>query len=170
RYPQPASLLGAPEYPAHRQIHRARSYPVQGFLGRLGGRAGLSATVDIVRRSASYVDRILKGDKPADLPGGERALDSTRYAVRLGKARTHEIEHHHYEARAEHEPTRPDHIEVEIERTLQHPQRRDAGLDAKRNRLSDERQRGNHTAQCKQLPRWQLVSSLAPPDKQPITD
>src|SRR5262249_9294695 len=24
RYPQPASLLGAPEYPAHRQIHRAR--------------------------------------------------------------------------------------------------------------------------------------------------
>jgi len=40
RYPQPASLLGAPEYPAHRQIHRARSCPVQGFLGRLGGRFG----------------------------------------------------------------------------------------------------------------------------------
>src|SRR5262249_8708295 len=74
-----------------------------------------------------------------NMSGRERALDSTRYAVRLGKARTHEIERHHYEARAEHEPTRPNHIEVEIERTLQHPQRRDAGLDAKRNRLSDER-------------------------------
>jgi hypothetical protein len=54
-----------------------------------------------------------------------RALDPARRAVLLGKARVYEIERHPYEARAEHEPTRPDYIKVE--RTLQHPQRRDVG-------------------------------------------
>ena len=53
--------------------------------------------------------------------GRERTLHPTRGAALVGKARAHEIEHHHHEARAEYEPTRPDHIEVEIERTLQHP-------------------------------------------------
>src|SRR5437870_11777582 len=42
-----------------------------------------------------------------------------------------EIERHHYEARTEHEPARPD--QIEVERTLEHPQRRDVGLDAERN-------------------------------------
>src|SRR5713101_2252548 len=41
--------------------------------------------------------------------------------VRLGEARTHEIERRHNEARAENEPSWPDHIEVEFKRTLQHP-------------------------------------------------
>ena len=90
----------------------------------------------------SRLDTLMK--RIRNMSGRERALDSTRYAVRPGKARTHEIERHHYGARAKHEPTRPDHIEVEIERTLQHPQRRDAGLDAERNHLSDGCQRGNH--------------------------
>src|SRR3974377_532877 len=85
----------------------------------------------LMRRSR--LDTLMK--RIRNMSGRERALDSTRYAVRLGKARAHEIERHHYETRAEHEPTRPDHIEVEIERAFQHPQRRDPGLD------SD----GNHT-------------------------
>jgi hypothetical protein len=53
--------------------------------------------------------------------GRECTLHPTCGAALLGKARAYEIEHHHHEARAEHEPTRPDHIEVEIQRTLQHP-------------------------------------------------
>jgi hypothetical protein len=48
--------------------------------------------------------------------GRECALDPTRRPALLSKVRANEIEHHHYEARAEHEPTRPDRIEVE--RTL----------------------------------------------------
>jgi hypothetical protein len=65
------------------------------------------------------------------LPLGKRLRPRARArpgALLLGKARAYEIERHPYEARAEHEPTRPDRIKVE--RTLQHPQRRDVGLDA----------------------------------------
>ena len=46
----------------------------------------------------------------------EHALDLARRAALLGKARAREIERHHYEARAEHEPARPD--QIEVERTL----------------------------------------------------
>jgi hypothetical protein len=102
--------------------------------------------------------------------GRERSLDLAPCAARLGKARTYEIKRHHHEASTEHEPARAYHIEVEIERTLQHPQRRDVGLDAERNRLGDESQRSNHTGQRKQHRRWQLAAGLAPPDEQPITD
>src|SRR5262249_53192520 len=44
-------------------IYPARNYVVEGGLLSYG-----PATTDLYRRSASYVDRILKGEKPADLP------------------------------------------------------------------------------------------------------
>jgi ABC-type uncharacterized transport system substrate-binding protein len=44
-------------------IHGFRQYVTEGALMSYG-----PDTVDIYRRSASYVDRILRGEKPADLP------------------------------------------------------------------------------------------------------
>jgi ABC-type uncharacterized transport system substrate-binding protein len=44
-------------------IYGFRQFVTEGALISYG-----PDTVDIVRRSASYVDRILKGEKPADLP------------------------------------------------------------------------------------------------------
>jgi ABC-type uncharacterized transport system substrate-binding protein len=44
-------------------IYSFRQYVTEGALMSYG-----PDTADIVRRSASYVDRILKGEKPADLP------------------------------------------------------------------------------------------------------
>jgi putative ABC transport system substrate-binding protein len=52
---------------AHRHrlpaIYGFRQYITEGALISYGPN-----TADIVRRSAAYVDRILKGEKPADLP------------------------------------------------------------------------------------------------------
>ena len=44
-------------------IYPARNYVAKGGLLSYG-----PATADLYRRSASYVDRVLKGEKPADLP------------------------------------------------------------------------------------------------------
>ena len=44
-------------------IYSFRQYVTEGALMSYG-----PDTADILRRSASYVDRILKGEKPADLP------------------------------------------------------------------------------------------------------
>jgi putative tryptophan/tyrosine transport system substrate-binding protein len=44
-------------------VYGFRQYVTEGALMSYG-----PDTADIVRRSASYVDRILKGEKPADLP------------------------------------------------------------------------------------------------------
>ena len=44
-------------------IYGLRQFASEGALITYG-----PDSIDIVRRSASYVDRILKGEKPADLP------------------------------------------------------------------------------------------------------
>jgi putative tryptophan/tyrosine transport system substrate-binding protein len=44
-------------------IYSFRQYVTEGALMSYG-----PDTADILRRSASYVDRILRGEKPADLP------------------------------------------------------------------------------------------------------
>jgi putative tryptophan/tyrosine transport system substrate-binding protein len=44
-------------------IYSFRQFVTEGALISYG-----PDTADIVRRSASYIDRILKGEKPADLP------------------------------------------------------------------------------------------------------
>jgi putative ABC transport system substrate-binding protein len=53
-------------------IYSFRQYVTEGALMSYG-----PDTADIVRRSASYVDRILKGEKPADLP----VQAPTKYAL-----------------------------------------------------------------------------------------
>jgi len=54
------ALAGQHRLPA---IYSFRQYVTEGALMSYG-----PDTADIVRRSASYVDRILKGETPADLP------------------------------------------------------------------------------------------------------
>jgi putative tryptophan/tyrosine transport system substrate-binding protein len=74
----PGGLIAAgdPFISAHRaliarlaQHHRLPAvYPFRRFVAEGGLMAYGPDTVDVVRRSASYVDRILKGASPADLP------------------------------------------------------------------------------------------------------
>jgi putative ABC transport system substrate-binding protein len=74
----PGGLISAadPFISAHRalitklaQYHRLPAvYPFRQFVTEGGLMAYGPDTVDIVRRSASYVDRILKGSSPAELP------------------------------------------------------------------------------------------------------
>jgi putative ABC transport system substrate-binding protein len=56
-------IMGLAERHRLPSIYGFRQYVTEGALMSYG-----PDTVDIVRRSASYVDRILKGEKPGDLP------------------------------------------------------------------------------------------------------
>jgi putative tryptophan/tyrosine transport system substrate-binding protein len=62
-----------------------RQYVVEGGLMSYG-----PDTADIFRRSASYVDRILKGQKPADLPVQEPIIYN--FAINLRSAKTFGLE------------------------------------------------------------------------------
>ena len=61
-------------------IAAARLYPVEGGLMSYG-----PDTADIFRRSAAYVDRILKGEMPADLP--VQAPDKFEFVINLKTAK-----------------------------------------------------------------------------------
>jgi putative ABC transport system substrate-binding protein len=69
-------LTAGPAAPAHRDLiialaarHRLPAVYVERLFVAAGGLMSYGTDfVDQYRRSASYVDRILKGEKPADLP------------------------------------------------------------------------------------------------------
>ena len=58
----------APVITAFEEGLRERGYPNREYLGTRGLMSYGPSINDLARRSAGYVDRILKGAKPADLP------------------------------------------------------------------------------------------------------
>jgi putative ABC transport system substrate-binding protein len=73
-------IAGLVEHYRLPSIAAARLYPVEGALMSYG-----PDTADIFRRSAAYVDRILKGEKPADLP--VQAPDKFEFVINLKTAK-----------------------------------------------------------------------------------
>ena len=74
------AIAGLLEHYRLPSIASARLYPMEGGLMSYG-----PDTADIFRRSAAYVDRILKGEKPADLP--VQGPDKFEFVINLKTAK-----------------------------------------------------------------------------------
>jgi len=85
----PSSVAGAHQEHiiAMAARHRLPAIYPFGYFPRRGGLASYGTdTIDLYRRAASYIDRILKGEKPADLP--VQLTDKFELVINLKTAKT----------------------------------------------------------------------------------
>ena len=87
-------MTAAPAGPGHRDLiialaarHKLPAVYVERLFAAAGGLISYGTDfVDQYRRSASYIDRILKGEKPADLPVQAPTKYNLVINLRTGKA------------------------------------------------------------------------------------